>query len=227
MDIVYPIGKSNNDYRELRYSLRSLKYLNNVGKVWIIGEKPDWIQNVVHIPRTDDMGDKQLNVIEKIKLACQYKKLSDNFILMNDDFFYLEQTEVKNYICGQLKEKIEWYEEKYPYSIYTTALKNCRRILKTLGLEQKDYEIHYPIVINKEKWRELFHKLKITGSSTHRSLYGNYVNLEAEKTEDFKQYLHFKIPEREFLSIDPEIENQREYIDYIENKFPKKSEYEI
>lgn len=227
MDIVYPIGKSNNDHRELRYSLRSLSLLKNVGNVWIIGEKPKWIKNVTHIPRSDDMGDKQLNVIEKIRLACQYKKLSDNFILMNDDFFYLEETEVKNYICGNLKEKVEDYKEKYPYSIYTQALNNCRRILKMFELPEKDYEIHYPITINKTKFKEIFNKLKLTGTSTHRSIYGNYVKLEAEKTEDFKQYKTFIVPEREFLSIDDQIAEQEEFLNYIESKFPKKSEYEI
>ena len=56
IDFLYVLG-SGSEYNnlELRLSLRSIdKYAHNLGRVFIVGEKPDWIKNVIHIPVKDE-----------------------------------------------------------------------------------------------------------------------------------------------------------------------------
>jgi hypothetical protein len=231
MDIVYVVKNSKNYYKDIRYSLRSLVYLKDYDKVWLIGDRPCWIKDVIHIPCPDDKEDKQLNVINKILLACCCPDLSENFILMNDDFYFLENTySIKNYSTGGFKDKIKNYEMKYPNSEYTHALKQALKNMERLGIEEPyDFEIHYPIVFNKEDFKSLFDKyVDKTIPTVYRSIYANYYKYKPVITDDFKIYTAF--PEeydREFLSTDDEILNDRKFLRFMNSKFPKKSKYEI
>ena len=89
MDVVYILNKesqSNDD--ELMFSLRSLqKYMTDLGKVFIVGDCPDWIHNVIHIPAKDEYSERWKNCMHKVTLACKDDRLSDDFIFMNDDFY--------------------------------------------------------------------------------------------------------------------------------------------
>lgn len=51
MDVLYYIGGgSMHNNNELRYSLRSLqKHCRDLGKVWVVGNKPDFLQNVEYV----------------------------------------------------------------------------------------------------------------------------------------------------------------------------------
>ncbi len=90
IDLVYVVGTGSrwND-NELRFSLRSVsKNLSNVGKVFIVGECPDYLKNVIHIPASD-IFDSAINadgnMTHKLLLVCNNKELSDDFLFMNDD----------------------------------------------------------------------------------------------------------------------------------------------
>jgi|GEM_PF-994900 len=95
MDVVYPIsggfhgkkrlGSKWND-NELRYSLRSLEqYFQNLGRVFIVGHKPDWLTGVVHLPAEDThRHNKDANLIDKVLLACR-SGVSPTFLRLSDD----------------------------------------------------------------------------------------------------------------------------------------------
>ncbi len=99
IDILYPIGKGsvmNND--ELRYSLRSVeKHLKNFRNVYIIGQKPDFLKDVVHIPHEDIDRSKETNIYKKILRGCQDETISDQFLFMNDDHFFLEDIDAPTF----------------------------------------------------------------------------------------------------------------------------------
>ena len=95
MDVVYPIsgGKhgrkklgSKWDNNELRYSLRSLeRYFPNMARVFIVGHKPDWLTNVIHLPAEDrHRKNKDANIIDKVLLACR-SGVSPTFLRLSDD----------------------------------------------------------------------------------------------------------------------------------------------
>jgi len=149
-DIVYILGKGSmwsND--ELRYSLRSLEQLGrNYGKVFLIGEKPDFISDeVIFISDPDMHNNKARNIHEKIVTASFQKEISDDFVLMNDDYYFIQDYDFAD------------YEYNYQYTLQQTLKllgKNiyAKHVLATIKQLQNpkagNFDTHYPFVINKE-----------------------------------------------------------------------------
>ena len=75
-DILIPLGTgSRHDNLELRYCLRSIeKHLKGVGNIFIVGEKPEWIKNVIHIPFKDNPNNwnRARNIYDKILAGINY-----------------------------------------------------------------------------------------------------------------------------------------------------------
>lgn len=147
MDILYILGRgSKHDDKELRLSLRCLE--NNAegfDRVFIVGNCPDWLQNVVHIP-AEDTWTAENNAFQKILKACK-NGISDNFILMNDDFFMLKHTNLEfypDYIRGWLNFR----KKTDPYSLSINRTINA---LRPYCKYPFNYEVHCPIKFNKNK----------------------------------------------------------------------------
>lgn len=102
MDILYIVGTGSKwDNNELRYSLRSIdKYGINVDRVFIVGEKPDFVSGeITHIPCADrySMTKKHNNIHQKIAVAMGTGLLGDHFLISSDDHFYCKPTDFNNY----------------------------------------------------------------------------------------------------------------------------------
>ena len=70
ISVVYPLGTGSKwQNNELRYSLRSLSKISGIGDVFIVGEKPDWVRNVIHIPCKDVPFRKEYSIYTKIMAA--------------------------------------------------------------------------------------------------------------------------------------------------------------
>lgn len=93
VDIVIPLGVGSLwQDNELRFCLRSIsKYLTDYGQIFIIGDCPDFIQNIIHIPATDSIfrKDKDRNIFNKLMIACEQNEISESFLFMNDDHYLL------------------------------------------------------------------------------------------------------------------------------------------
>ena len=76
MDIVYPI-KSTNENIELRYSLRSLQNIQH-DRVFIIGDLPNFVQNVIHIP-IQSVNSRYASTTNSLKTICLNKDLQRKF----------------------------------------------------------------------------------------------------------------------------------------------------
>jgi hypothetical protein len=184
MDVVYILGKGSVwQDNEIRYSLRSIyKNLIDLDNVYIIGEKPPWVKNINHISCPDPYPIKWKNGYYKIKKACEIPDLSNDFLLMNDDFFIMKKILAKNYpyyYNGILTTKTKHYSKKFLTTWETTAKrlkKNKKRIL--------NFSIHRPFVYNKNMFLNLPEiPIDILGFSV-RSFYANYYNLPARKSID-------------------------------------------
>ena len=114
-DFVY-IVKESEDNEELRYSLRSISKFYPSNKIWIVGYKPSWIQNVNYIPVKQDCGDKWKNSVNNIIKACESEEISNDFILMNDDFIILKKNKpleiIGNFNLGSLDYNIQKFGKK-------------------------------------------------------------------------------------------------------------------
>lgn len=221
-DVLYMV-KPGEENEELKYSLRSLKNLNH-GQVFIAGYKPSWVNDrILHIP-VDQDGEKYDNVRKNWLAALHDDRLSDDFVLMNDDFFIMQPT--KEIPVLRRKKNIEHYIELFeklnPTSHYVTTMKKSRDLLRSWGVEDIDsYDLHVPMLINKQKMLALFDKESDFGH--RRTVYGNYYKLGGERIADVKVINDAQaIPyTQQFLSTIDESFAQGKVGEYIRKKFAK------
>lgn len=181
MDYVYICRSGDND--ELRYSLRSIEENMPEGRVWVVGHRPIWyIGDFIPV---DDIGGKFDNIRNCIKTVSEHPEISDNFVLMNDDFFALKPTnKLNNYHGGLLENKIMRYKELRMAPKYIRLLELTLKQLKENGINSPiDYDIHIPMTINKTMLKDA-----INLAFFPRSAYGNLAKLEATKITDVKIY---------------------------------------
>lgn len=232
MDIVYPIKKTIKN-EDLRYSLRSLCNIEH-NKVFIIGELPDWVsEEVYYIPVQQNL-DRYEATTNNIKIACQCKELSNNFILMNDDFFIINKiTEADlNLNRGPLKDTVDFYHENHsPLTRYDKLVENAMNMLKLQGFNNPiSFELHAPMIINKNNFLTILDK--INNESLHcckRSVYGNYFIKDSKTIKDVKVLSYISL--NDILQNNPNTISCSESVwpkikDFIHSKFPDKSKYE-
>ena len=229
MDVVY-IYKDTTSSDEFRYSLRSIeKHLKGYNTIWLVGRAPKWVSGLVKVISVNDRYyNKQMNAINKILSACRNNNVSSDFILMNDDFFFLEDVhvdEIKTYTWGEITD--EFISTKRGQ--YASALKRC---VKLMGDDnRKNFEVHYPIVINKQKFRSLLTQIPwSTNVTTYRSIYGNkHCKDTVDLKEDFKVYNYASFcnrPHKEFISTSETIFKNTLVQEWFLKTFREKSKFE-
>ena len=229
MDLVYICRQGDNE--ELRYSIRSaVKHLTH-NNVWLIGNKPDWYYgNFVEIP--DEMT-KFDNIRECISAIPEIGAISDDFVLMNDDFFFLMDIGIMPvYHGGLLEDKINRYvamgSRRYA-ALLTRTYKNLIR----QGIEVPlDYDLHVPMPMNKEKLRASRKKAYF-----QRSGYGNIHQIGGQLIPtDVKSYsdrsplasnsYDFMNGDMPFVSTE-DGSFEKVYNNLLKDMFPDPSPYEI
>lgn len=233
MDIVYTL-RNHYDGEELRYSLRSLNNMPH-DKVFFVGGCPRWAKNIIHIP-TEQKGTKYKNTTGNLITACNDNRISANFILMNDDFFILEKiknpTKELNLYMGTVRSYIDKLKKRHPAgSAYIKGMEQTKVFLEGLGVSDPlSYELHIPFVVNKKKFLKIFELpgVKDIHCFHKRTVYGNLHLKSGTDTQDVKIFFNSGfMPKKlsKFLSCDDmgfySLHN------FLLNKFPKKSVYEI
>lgn len=168
-------------------SLRSIeKNFSNIGKVWIIGDCPEWLQNVNHIPAHDPYPVPDRNIMTKITIACEQPELSDSFVFMNDDHFILKPFDADNFPYFY-EGTLEAYCKKRGLDGYGRRAMNSLKTLQRLNLQTLYYDIHTPITYNKELFKKHVSTLDWSGEGyIIKSLYGNMVKAEGVQMADNK-----------------------------------------
>lgn len=190
---LYTVGSNTN---EIRYSLRSMqKHLKNIGKVYIVGDDPGIFSGVIYLPCENKWRHNGArNIYDKILTACQHPDLSDNFCCCSDDYFLLKYFDLENlpyFHCGNLSETIRRLPDKYsngdinPFKIHVI---NTYQALNANGLPTQNFNIHFPIVYNKEKYKEIMPAFdwEIGRGYISKSLYANSLKIEGEYMADSK-----------------------------------------
>lgn len=232
MNVVYPVKlEADNDSEELRYSLRSLKNITH-RDVFIVGEKPDWIKNIIHIDiRQRHAVTRFDNSAYNIFMACCDDRVSEDFILMNDDIYITRVLEaIPTYHRGTIARVLNRDYAK-SNSLYVRIMKKALRTLKENGYSTYSYELHCPMVINKKKFRDIYREVERYYNVPHgsdRTMYGNMANIGGEQIKDVKLYNPTDpIPDSEFISSSPKSWVDGGLRDYVVAKFPHKSKYEV
>lgn len=155
MDLLYILHEKTHwgNHEELRYSIRSFqKNYPDLDRIFIVGHKPSWVKDVVHIPMKDEhKNNPEANIVSKIIRAC-LSDISDNFIFSADDYYIrkpvddLALSEVINH--GSYKN----YKYTGPHK-FSSALDNTIKLLHTKGANTFiNCEAHCPVVINKHDY---------------------------------------------------------------------------
>jgi hypothetical protein len=229
-DIIIPYNdRSTQKHLELHMCLRSIeKHLNGVGNIFIIGHMPEGFINLIHIPCEDDPRNRfrDRNICSKIIAACKDRRVSDNFLMVHDDHFMLEDFEASEfpyYQCGPLVPG----QGQYAHTKENT--------ISVLG-ECNNYDTHSPILFNKEKFMRsvaLADWSKWYGYCL-KTLYCVLNGIEGEYYEDMKIRLPLKyeqiieqISGRKWFSIGDRcfVDNGMKKV--LEDLYSKPSKYEI
>jgi len=240
MDIVYLVKvntKSNGN--DLRYSLRSLKNIPH-DKVILVGEKPDWVTNVTFIP-VEQTDIKKANIENNLRAAIESELVSDDFVLMNDDFYIMKPiSEIPNLNFGPMADVIQMYDDRYPDgSDYMRTMKAQYAELLASGYENPlSYELHVPMMMNKQKAKAFFTEIT-EPVYQFRSFYSNFINAGGISVPDVKVFIEPRhndkaynanpiayLENQTFLSVTGGSFKTGISGEFIKSKFEEKSIYE-
>ena len=217
----------NGNNEELRYSIRSTVENLPPGNIWVVGGKPSWYTGDYMPVRP--IGGAYENVQNQLKIVCQSNNISDDFVLMNDDFFTLSKSNVPNWNGGLLENKIANFNRYAPENLYVKKLLRLQRYLaKDKNAKPIDYELHVPMVMNKEKLKSI-----IDLPYLPRSLYGNKFNVGGDEYKDVKIYNNCLLLDKTKVDIDEmqfisTTDQSFKYISkWMEKRFPDASPYEL
>lgn len=181
MDYVYVCRSGENE--ELRYSLRSLeKNLPDVN-VWLIGDAPSWYTG--NIVRTKSVGQKYGVVRNSLKVLSETADISEDFILMNDDFFVMQPLEeVEVWHGGLLWDGWRSRSRLEPHSVYAQYLLETYKTIKHSGVKDPiNYELHTPLPMTKTSLSEAIGQVGLW-----RSIVANKNFVGGKEHEDVKLY---------------------------------------
>jgi hypothetical protein len=218
MDFVYICRDGDNE--ELRYSIRSVvsNFPNNI--IWVVGGKPDWYGGNF-IPVTQS-GSKQENARNNLRTVIDTPEISDNFVLMNDDFFITMKIDyLDNIYNGTLQNLINFKRESRASLGYVNLLEATYEALVDAGItEPLNFEVHVPMRMNKDKLD------KVIDYPLWRSAYGNIHDVGGREMRDVKVSgdLGNGVPVP-FLSTEDDTFHFVK--DTLHKMYPNKSRYEV
>ena len=227
MDVLYILGYGSTMYDwEIRLSLRTLnKNAKNIDRVFIVGKRPAFVKDVIHIPCGDPYQPSN-NHFLKVFAAID-GNISENFLLMNDDFYMMKTFDVEKYPYF-VRGKMELIENP---STYQKMLNRTLNYLKDKGYDPVwHYGCHCPIIYNKEKFntlRPIFEQVKhdLIGLSP-RILYGNMFVKRHRTIQDPKMHedVLMEVNQAGCLSSSNKCQ---EVLNKLHKVFPERSRWEI
>lgn len=175
-DIVYFV-KDTLFNEELRYSLRTVERNFPHASVVFAGGNPKRISPDRHITYNQGHGrTKWDNVSSMIRHICRDSRISAQFFLFNDDFFILKpvKTWTRNFYDGTLADLQNRIVKNNNDSIsrYVERLQTGEELLREHGYGTKNFELHCPMKIDKNKMLALLDEFG-EDAPCKRSLYGN------------------------------------------------------
>lgn len=220
MWVVIPYKKSTGI--ELKYCLRGIEKFLPGASVLLIGEKPEWLTNVEHIPfeSAKEMCFKEKNIFLKILEAKR------DFLFFNDDHFLLQPFSKETYhYSGTLVKQMAEYGSNYNW----ITLHNTIDIIG----DADNYYRHGPIYCRYRilEALALFDWDKPWGYCV-KSLYCHYAGIKGTEYPDLKirwpKPLHeikLLTTGRQYFSTGNPAINE-DMIAFLEETYPDKSHFE-
>jgi hypothetical protein len=230
MDFVYVCRQGENE--ELRYSIRSVLSSFPDSNIWVVGSKPDWYSgNFIGVRKERN----RYATVEKNLLAIvESPDISENFVLMNDDFFITHKIDkIETYYSGNLRDMVDRLEKTC--NAYNMERSYLNRVTRTYTyikgkfkiVEPINYELHMPMPMEKKKLADV-----IGLPTLWRSAYGNKHNVGGILSGDVKVYgsdghISFDYLNRPGPYVSSNDDSFDDMKPYLHNLFPNPSKYEL
>lgn len=158
IDILLPLGPdSQHRNAETRYALRSIcKYAKGWRRVVIVGKDPNFLSEdnrVTMIPRPEFNGfNKEARIALKLQWAFENVDMTSHVAFWNDDFVLNQEIDVR---------EIPFHRRSYGLmepkctGRYREAELLTGRLLYNAGRPSDFYDIHTPIVYQKDRYTSL------------------------------------------------------------------------
>lgn len=235
IDVVIPLdNRSVWNNNELRFALRSLcKYLPDHGSVIIIGTKPLFLQNIIHIPYRDRSEYPSINIYRKTMEASMHPLISDNFLMMHDDHYLLPGYDpTKYYYNHDVEEELRTAD----HILYKRVIRNTLNALinHSPDVTMWNYDVHTPIMYNKKQFLHVANQFQwlVDWGLMNKSIYCNYFNLPGTQILDGKirlnkeyEYLVEFIKDKVVLSSGDHINPAFKRL--LNELYPDKCKYEL
>ncbi len=237
-DVVYKLGiGSQRQDEELRYSLRSLSNFKDLGKVYIVGSKPLWVKNIIHISAIDPYKhNKDQNLIQKIILACFQTDITTEFLQMSDDQVFLKEVDYNHFQKPFYLNQLSTFKQDQQLNRWQRRLQKTIEVLQSRQLLYDCYETHIPCLINKNNYTQILFQYD---SGDEKGMCGNTLYFNTLRKEGQQ------LPEGIAIKIDFEVKDKNileekckdlthfnydimnDVIrDFLQSRFPTKSIYE-
>jgi hypothetical protein len=154
--IVYPYLHRLSQGDELKYSIRSLcKYAKFDFDIVLVGDKPDWY-NGKFIPTTpirNKRFTRAFDIAKKLEIICESKIISENFIYMYDDQYFINDVYLsdleKSISINEIKER---RKPNVGSEVWRELMSRTVDALVSNGNDiVYNYETHLPRTLNKKK----------------------------------------------------------------------------
>ncbi|MCO6501349.1 MAG: hypothetical protein J5I47_13370 [Vicingus serpentipes] len=152
IDVVYQYLEGAAKWNELKYSLRSLEqHLKDPFRVWIVGDKPQWLTNVKHIPheRTPNVWCTNCyDATSKLKLVLDHPEIGNEILWMYDDMYLLRDCKLNDL---EVYLAVNHFNDLNHSSsgVHKELLFQTLRDLKDAGKTQWNCETHTPRLYSK------------------------------------------------------------------------------
>lgn len=226
-DLIY-ILKADIDTDELKYSLRSVERNFPINRVWFVGGQPKGLEPDIRL-KHEQIGNCKWEMIRSsMWKAVSDERLTEDFFLFNDDFFVMKPVDTdsfRNFVDGTLERRIDELHSESGMNAYTRTLFKLEQELKTLHEPTMNFDVHLPMLINKEQVRSTLYKCS---SPQMRSAIGNINRLPFVIHNDVKVYDLESVPVNEtYLSTNDETFQKGNVGKYIRETFTMKSRFEV
>lgn len=155
IDIFIPLGPgSRYENIEIKYALRSIeRYAIGWRKIWIVGTIPSFLHEtdrIKLIQKKEYNHNKATRISRKVLWAFENLPMTNRIAFWNDDYLLINTIDVREilpYYRGTLMRKITHTSGGWHKTLNITA-----NALLEAGLPARHYDIHVPILLDRNKF---------------------------------------------------------------------------
>lgn len=228
MDVCYILHSENEAKEILRYSIRSVEQNLDYRDIYIVGRKPEFLNSNTKelFVQDKNVDNRFINITNKLWAIINDPRISENFIVMNDDMYIMKEfKKIPYYYIGKISTYQKQLSEVFTGGHWKKILTQQLKAFPNGNM----FTPHFPIVYNKKKLAKLLMENRDARDGCVRSWYCNTYKIKGEKIVDKKIYkdehLHL-YKNASFLSSSDWIENKDYFLNFLKSKFPEPSRYE-